>query len=813
MTSNSFQRQFSRFYSQELKKSFDSTSGDSFLLFFGRTVPWGLTFAGDPTTGSENSPPGNANSLGERYDAWRNAIGGKLLEPRDVYHVFKRINWVHNTVYKPYADNVDIHDGTYNFYVLTDENNVYKCLDNGSGKKSIVKPTGTSTSIFTTDDTYIWKFMFKVTEDSKKFLNLDYIPCKYVTQREENETLAQYNVQTTAVDGSIDFVGMTGTNAAYWSNTTQQSDQNCRVVGPASADVGPDGHLQDTDPNVGTGDFNGKGDKWVKVAYPSGQDLSNLPNWSDNNGRAIYFHYGVGPEVGQLRHIINHVKGSNGALLNLDKPLGADLSDSDNLPTQYVIAPHIVVNGDGENAMVRAVCDIDGKIEKVKIINRGEKYRNASVSFKTDSEGQTVPTLVPHISPVGGHGANPIVDFNASEIMINVKMDGEEGGDFLIGDDIRQYGLIKNPTISGGGASGGGANTNTIAGTEFSKTKYFDIIPTHVNTTPFNYDTEVAEQTFKSGEYIMGAESRATARIVSWRKKVGSGVEGDQGVLEVDKIRGEFSIPIAQVHEVRYVFNAEPALGEETNVVTGYPIWQFGNEDGVGSPNGPSGKGIVTGYSREDNELTVQLKSGSLGTGGDLYVNYTDGNEVKFNETTITLFENKGGELLKSYTVAGNGDISFRNYGTTQDCARARNTTEIVSLYDRIPTYNLTHKLIIRDDQASLEIGTFAAGQELRQVITNGTVTSGTVSKWIKSSGTTGEIVVSNVLNSFKKAGNDDTGEFSVVGETTGESKIITGIQIPELNIGSGEMLYIQNMRPITRSFEQQEEFKIILGF
>jgi hypothetical protein len=811
MSTNSFQRQFSRFYSQELKKSFDATSGDSFLLFFGRTVPWGSTFAGDPTTGSDTSPPGNANSLGERYDAWRNAIGGKLLEPRDVYHVFKRIDWVHNTVYKPYADNVDIHDGTYNFYVLTDENNVYKCLDNDGGQKSTVKPTGTSTSSFTSDDSYTWKFMFKVTEDSKKFLNLDYIPCKYVTQREDNETLAQYNVQTTAIDGSIDFIGMTGTNATYWSNVTQQSDTNCRIYGPSQDDIN---HLVFAGENeVGLEDFNGLNDSWIKVGYPSGQDTSNLPNWSNHNGYAIYFHSGIGPEVGQLRKVVKHVDGNNGALLYLDSPLGAALNAEDSLPTKYVISPHIVVNGDGENARVRAVCGADGKITKVKVVNRGEKYRNASVSFRTDSEGQTVPTLVPHISPVGGHGANPIVDFNASDIMINVKMDGEEGGDFLIGDDIRQYGLIKNPTISGGGASGGGEYTGNIAGTEFSNTKYFDVIPAHINTSPFNYDSDDNEVSFKENDYVMGSESRATARIKSWRKKVGSGVEGDQGILEVDKISGEFDIPLAQVHEVRYVFGSDPGIGNEANVVAGYPIWQFGNSGGTENPNGPSGKGIVTGYSREENELTVQLKSGSLGRTGDLHVNYTDANEVSFDEPTITLFENKGGELLKSYAVAGNGDITFRNYGNTQDCSRARNTTEIVSLYDRIPTYNLTHKLIIVDDAAALEIGTFSAGQNMRQVRTDGTVTSATISKWTKTSGSTGELIVSNVLNKFEDAPNDSNGIFSIVGEITGESKSIRDIQVPELTVGSGEMLYIQNMRPITRSFEQQEEFKIVLGF
>ena len=40
-----------------------------------------------------------------------------------------------------------------------------------------------------------------------------------------------------------------------------------------------------------------------------------------------------------------------------------------------------------------------------------------------------------------------------------------------------------------------------------------------------------------------------------------------------------------------------------------------------------------------------------------------------------------------------------------------------------------------------------------------------------------------------------------------------TSIAGPELQIGSGELLYIQNIRPIVRGIEQEEEIKILIGF
>lgn len=63
------------------------------------------------------------------------------------------------------------------YYVITDEFYVYKCLDNNRGTASNVKPSLTVTSPFTTADGYKWKFMYKIPEAVKnKFLSDDYVP-------------------------------------------------------------------------------------------------------------------------------------------------------------------------------------------------------------------------------------------------------------------------------------------------------------------------------------------------------------------------------------------------------------------------------------------------------------------------------------------------------------------------------------------------------------------------------------------------------------------------------------------------------------
>ena len=64
-----------------------------------------------------------------------------------------------------------------NFYVVTDEYNVYKCLDNNNGALSKVKPSGTQLEPIKTSEGYIWKFMYNIPINLRnKFYTDEYIP-------------------------------------------------------------------------------------------------------------------------------------------------------------------------------------------------------------------------------------------------------------------------------------------------------------------------------------------------------------------------------------------------------------------------------------------------------------------------------------------------------------------------------------------------------------------------------------------------------------------------------------------------------------
>ena len=127
--------------------------------------------------------------------------------------VVPRHNWTSGRVYSAYDDDLTtIPSNTY--YVLTEENQVYICLqqgrdNNGTALASTVKPAITDTvKPFKTSDGYKWKFMYTISpQEVLKFTTSEYIPVKKVGSL--NDGSAQYTVEQTSVDGSIDVINRT----------------------------------------------------------------------------------------------------------------------------------------------------------------------------------------------------------------------------------------------------------------------------------------------------------------------------------------------------------------------------------------------------------------------------------------------------------------------------------------------------------------------------------------------------------------------------------------------------------------------------
>jgi len=190
---------------QQFAEAFSETSNTIMYLFIGKNTAFP----------NDNVPPTPVNSTANvEFTPWRDMYAAKRITTSDVTHAVERYNWTSGTVYDQYDDqDTDLVDD--DFYVMTEDYNVYKCLFNVGAAASTTKPTGVSTSPFTTADGYIWKFMYTVTTSKAlKFLTNDYIPVQTLLSDDGTD---QWDVQAAAVDGGIHVVKVTSGGSGYAS--------------------------------------------------------------------------------------------------------------------------------------------------------------------------------------------------------------------------------------------------------------------------------------------------------------------------------------------------------------------------------------------------------------------------------------------------------------------------------------------------------------------------------------------------------------------------------------------------------------------
>jgi len=168
----------------------------SYYVFAGRSYPWP----------SDSSPPPANNSVAQfQQTVYDDLLFGKLVKSTDVINMVPRYNWTSGTVYNQYDQN-DPNLYSEQFFVVTDQFVVYKCIFNNYGAPSTVKPTLTSPAgSFKTADGYIWKYMYTIDSTSNtKFTTSSYIPA-----------IQDVNVQSNAVPGTIEAIQITNGGSNY----------------------------------------------------------------------------------------------------------------------------------------------------------------------------------------------------------------------------------------------------------------------------------------------------------------------------------------------------------------------------------------------------------------------------------------------------------------------------------------------------------------------------------------------------------------------------------------------------------------------
>ena len=197
-------------------ESFSESSPNIYYLAIGRPQAFATSTGGDSRTqfeGTDASPLTPVDSVSDEFYFFDDVVAAKRITSSDISRVIPRRNWTTGTTYDMYrhdygqyvkgssSSTISANSGATSladatFYVLSSDNNVYKVIDNNGNSASTVEPTGTSTSILTTGDSYKWKYMYTLTaSEQTNFLSTDFM-----------HVSTDSTVSSAAVDGAIDTV-------------------------------------------------------------------------------------------------------------------------------------------------------------------------------------------------------------------------------------------------------------------------------------------------------------------------------------------------------------------------------------------------------------------------------------------------------------------------------------------------------------------------------------------------------------------------------------------------------------------------------
>ena len=695
-----FKQNFKADIAQEILKEFSFNSEDTYYLFVGKVDSWV----------NDNNPPNSVDATEDELYAFRNSFFVKRIGEEDVKLVVNKFPWVTGQVYTQYSDNVDLFDeslpqGSSNFFVHTTERNVYKCLENNGSTASTVMPTGKKTIPFNTSDGYKWKYMFTVPESTLSFETTYKIPVDFATSTDTEPSLVdQYNVQSSAVNGSFDVVELTNSGAQFPLGTT------------------------------GAG-------LPVSITEAAGSTTCTIPALP-SDVENVYTGYTLKIVDGYGEGQVRKITGNTGTKLFVDEawtiPPSA-VADAENNITisEAQVVPSINVFGDGSGLQVTPTLDSSKRINGVTVVNSGQNYTTVTYEvypglsgpYTVGSQGQHRSTDADELglgestfnfvsAPRGGHGSDVRRELGANTLIAICSLKSSEFEQLGLsgGNDFRQFGIIKNPKFTSTYANG--QYEGKVAGKHFPK--LYDMKVNQITGTNFDGSEFAADSleglTAPAGPnstYVFGSVSKTLARARQW-----TATNVSTGTLVVEQPTGDFLV------------------NEKLS-------WFQISETGTGST--------------VDHLITF---SGNSGPGE---ARYDDISETDVEDTLVNTFYD---QTVKVFVEATGG-----------------------------ADYSTSGPFVVDDIYKNYTTG--ISGGSFRTMTWQGT-----------SAGVQG----TGLLHGIDYLGVMTAGEY-IYGSTGATFGYITGVTGPDLEYSSGEVLYIQNMRPVLRTDQQEEEIKIQIGF
>jgi hypothetical protein len=468
----------------------------NYYYFVGKVIPWE----------NPSVPDQPLETQQYEYDTRNRIIAVKKVQPGDVSFVIRRIDWVNGTVYDQFDGN---YSSTFtsstgatslkeaNFYVLTTDFNVYKCLFNKNGAPSTQQPTGTDPTTTITSDGYVWKYMFTLPLSLRnRFLTDILMPVR-------KSVFDPYYS-----NGSISDVVVTSRGSGYRGNALVSltvngsfGSGNGNVVANIVPVLNQAGSFVDikirnagnnyVSANISINDLGGTG----TGLYNTASTANLIPvifnkkidrilivdpgvNYKSNIQTTLSL-IGDGAnasllpfvnDVGELEDVIIVNEGEGYTFLDVEvvgSGTGANVipqvseGDLDSIQSTVELAAipgaiyniridnagnnysnaNVLVSGDGVGFSGTVVISNSNTISHVVVTNPGSGYTYANVLFTGNGTGAQGSAI---LSPQNGHGFNAIKELFADTLVFYSTINNERIQGVDVNNDYRQFGLIKN---------------------------------------------------------------------------------------------------------------------------------------------------------------------------------------------------------------------------------------------------------------------------------------------------------------------------------------------------------------------------------
>lgn len=746
------------------------------FLFVGKVDPW---------SENENNPkipiPTVKDTLEEELNAWKNMLACAPIERSNVSLVVKRNNWTFEKYYDEYSHDAEIFKNR-NFYVINSLNQVFKCLSNNGGGPSEFEPFGTSVDEILLADGYVWKYLYTVREDLYRFLTPEYMPVEnleLLTYNDDRQN--QLNVQLTAIDGSIETIELLNVGSPYPFTIDEETDETNNENYILSIESMSDNthriYLNDVDA------------------------LSKVDHFY--NDYVLYISNGF--LAGSAFTIVSYEYNNGNPYIVIDTELETTTFTIENRPF-FKILPKVTITGNGSSAYAIARVDkITKQIKGFEVLNPGINYRYASVEVKlydlitNSSKEETTAKAI--ISPYGGHGKNAIYDLLPKHVMICVNLRDSEIEDIVKDNEFRQFGILQNPILNDG--------TERTAGSEIPD-QYLLRVQNKNNTVEITFTTiteeirDVLLSTGSVGSLVkQGLDTSPNQARGTVKEFIALSETSFKLIL--NGLNGLFSTNLT-ASPITIIVGEDEYIATNANVISSINRFNYFTENTF-----ETGKFILGLTSNSTAEIQKSVITNTAGTSAKLYVKNIKGlfQESYYNSTGDMV----EGESIICYDYINSETGAFVSANSVVESISYIVDSEKQNYEAAVSNYRTTTILKISYENYEDPIN-YEKDSLIYQKVSETETTTASVVSWTLQDETNkiGLLEVTNVIGDFSIDSPYESA-IKIEGDTTTELSELIEITEPVLVPYSGKITYIQNIRPVVKTADQDEEIKILIGF